>query len=159
MDMLIENLDLYAITQKIKMGGMEGRISGFVNQLYLENWEPVTFYAWVGTPDNDNSRHRISQKAVENIASIGGGGATDIISKGFLRFFDTFQYDRLGFGCYLHQGICQLMGVEAADQGYYLVKGGGLPRIDIKGYNTQMDWHILMQRLSRISSTDNLVIE
>jgi len=159
MDMLIENLDLYEITQKFKMGGMEGRVSGFVNQLYLENWEPVTFYAWIGSPEKDKSRHRISQKAVENIASIGGGGAADIISKGFLRFFDTFQYDRLGFGCYLHQGVCQLMGVEAADQGYYLVKGGGLPRIDIKGYNTQMDWHILMQRLSRISSTDNLVIE
>ena len=159
MDMLIENLDLQAITQKFKMGGMEGRVSGFVNQLYLENWEPITFYAWIGTPENDNSRHRISQKAVENIASIGGGGAADIISKGFLRFFDTFSYDRLGFGCYLHQGVCQLMGVEAAEQGYYLVKGGGLPRIDIKGYNTQMDWHILMQRLSRISATDDVIMD
>jgi len=159
MDMLIENLDLYAITQKFKMGRMEGRISGFVNQLYLENWEPVSFYAWIGTPENDNSRHRISQKAVQNIASIGGGGAADIISKGFLRFFDTFHYDRLGFGCYLHQGVCQLMGIEAAEQGYYLVKGGGLPRIDIKGYNTELDWNELMQRLSRITSIEEVVIE
>jgi len=159
MNMEIKNLDLYAITQKFKMGGMEGRVSGFVNQLYLENWEPVTFYAWIGTPENDNSRHRISQKAVENIASIGGGGAADIISKGFLRFFDTFNYDRLGFGCYLHQGVCQLMGVEAAEQGYYLVKGGGLPRIDIKGYNTELDWNVLMQRLSRITAVEEVVIE
>lgn len=159
MDMQIENLDLYLLTKKFKMGMMEGRVSGFVNKLYLENWQPISFYAWLGTPENDNSRHRVSQKAVENIASIGGGGAADIISKGFLSFFDTFHYDRLGFGCYLYQGVCQLMGVEAAEQGYYLVKGGGLPRIDIKGYNTRLDWNVLMQRLSRISASDDVIVD
>ncbi len=159
MDVEINYLDLNAITQKFEMGGIEGRLSGYINNLYLENWEPVTFYAWFGTPDNDDSRHRISQKAVENIASIGGGGAADVISKGFLRFFDTFGYDRLGFGCYLHQGVCQLMGVEAAEQGYYIIKGGGLPRIDVIGYNLQVDWKVLMRRLSRISQTDRLIVE
>lgn len=159
MEMEINNLDLLEITKKFQMGSMEGRISGYVNDLYLENWEPITFYAWLGTPEDDDSRHRISQKAVENIASIGGGGAADIISKGFLRFFDSFNYDRLGFGCYLNQGVCQLMGVEAAEQGYYLIKGGGIPRIDIMGYNTRVDWHVLMERLSRITSTDEVVIE
>lgn len=158
MDMVLKDIDLYALTQKFKMGAMEGRVSGFVKDLYLENWSPVTFYAWLGTPDNDDSRHRISQKAVQNIASI-GGGATDVISKGFLRFFDTFSYDRLGFGCYLHQGVCQLMGVAAAEQGYYIVKGGGIPRIDVVGYNPQVDWAVLIQRLSRISMTDDVVIE
>ncbi len=159
MDMAIENLDLNLLTQKFKMGGMEGRVSGFVNGLYLENWEPIAFYAWLGTPANDGSTHRISQKAVENIASIGGGGVADIFSKGFLRFFDTFYYDRIGFGCYLHQGVCQLMGVEAAEQGYYIIKGGGIPRIDVIGYNTQVDWNVLMERLSRISSTDEVVVK
>ncbi|MCK5191221.1 MAG: hypothetical protein KAR12_14335, partial [Methylococcales bacterium] len=159
LDMEIDNLDLHQITQKFEMGGIEGRISGYINDLYLENWEPVTFYAWIGTPENDDSRHRISQKAVENIASIGGGGAADVISKGFLRFFDTFGYDQLGFGCYLQKGVCQLMGVEAAEQGYYIIKGGGIPRIDIIGYNPQVDWKVLMERLSRITATDEVVID
>ncbi len=159
LEMEVDNLDLHQITQKFQMGGIEGRVSGFIKNLYLENWQPVTFYAWLGTPDNDDSRHRISQKAVENIASIGGGGAADVISKGFLRFFDTFSYDRLGFGCYLYQGVCQLMGVEASEQGYYIVKGGGIPRIDIIGYNPRVDWEVLMTRLSRIASTDKIVIE
>lgn len=159
MDMEIDNLDLHAITQKIEMGAMQGRISGFVNNLYLENWKPVTFYAWIGTPENDDSRHRISQKAVENIASIGGGGAANLISKSFLRFFDSFGYDRLGFGCYLHQGVCQLMGVEAADQGYYIIKGGGLPRINVIGYNPKIDFKVLLKRLSRISASDKVEIK
>ena len=159
MDMEIDKLDLHVLTQKFKMGEIEGRISGFINNLYLENWQPITFYAWLGTPEDDDSRHRISQKAVENIASIGGAGAADFISKGFLRFFDTFGYDQLGFGCYLHQGVCQLMGVQAAEQGYYIIKGGGIPRIDVIGYNPQVDWNILMQRLSRITTTDEVLIE
>jgi hypothetical protein len=159
MDMEIDNLDLHALTQKIKMGGIEGRFSGYIKNLYLENWQPITFYAWFGTPEDDDSRHRISQKAVENIASIGGGGAADVISKGFLRFFDTFGYDKLGFGCYLHQGVCQLMGVQAAEQGYYIIKGGGIPRIDVIGYNPQVDWNVLMKRLARITTTDEVVIE
>ena len=159
MDMKMEQLDLYAITQKVQMGAIEGRVSGFINNLYLENWQPVTFYAWIGTPEDDDSRHRISQKAVENIASIGGGGAADVISKGFLRFFDTFRYDRLGFGCYLYEGVCQSMGVGAAEQGYYIVKGGGLPRIDIVAYNPRVDWKVLIQRLARLSNTDNVVVE
>lgn len=159
MDMEIDKLDLHALTQKFKMGGIEGQLSGFIKNLYLENWQPITFYAWFGTPEDDDSRHRISQKAVENIASVGGGGAADVISKGFLRFFDTFGYDQLGFGCYLHQGVCQLMGVQAADQGYYIIKGGGIPRIDVIGYNPQVDWNVLMKRLARITITDEAVIE
>ena len=158
-DITLDNLDLDQLTRKFKIGGIEGRLSGFIHNLYLENWRPVTFYAWLGTPEHDDSRHRISQKAVENLASIGGGGATDLISRTFLRFFDTFGYDRLGIGCYLYQGVCQLMGVEPAKQGYYIVKGGGLPRIDVIGYNPRIDWNVLLERLKRITTSDEVVIE
>ncbi len=159
MDMDVQNLDLSALTKKIQMGHIEGRLSGYIKNLYLENWQPVSFYAWLGTPDNDDSNHHISQKAVENLASIGGGGAADIISKGFLSLFDSFGYDRIGLGCYLNEGVCQMMGVEASEQGYYIVKGGGIPRIDVVGFNPRVDWKVLLQRLSRISETDSAVVE
>lgn len=158
-DIELNNLDLNAVTRQFQFGTIEGRLSGYIRDLYLENWRPVSFYAWLGTPDNDPSRHRISQKAVENIASIGGGGAADAISRGFMSLFDTFSYDSLGFGCYLHRGVCQMMGVMAAKNGYYLVKGGGLPRIDVIGYNPRLDWNVLLQRLRRITATDPAVVE
>ncbi|WP_152555611.1 C4-dicarboxylate ABC transporter [Methylomarinum vadi] len=158
-DIDVDNLDLNAITRKFQFGSIEGRLSGYAHNLYLENWRPVSFYAWFGTPEDDDSRHRISQKAVENIASIGGGGAADAISRGFMRFFDNFGYDKLGFGCYLNNGVCQMMGVEPAENGYYLVKGGGLPRIDVIGYNPRLDWNVLLQRLRRITATDEAVVE
>jgi len=158
-DMEINNLDLDQLTGKFKFGGITGKLSGFVRQLYMENWHPVTFFAWLGTPDDDDSRHRISQKAVKNIASIGGGGASDILSRSFLSIFETFGYDKIGLGCYLHDGVCQLMGVEARPQGYAIITGGGLPRIEVIGYNPRVDWNVLMERLKRISASDEVIIK
>lgn len=158
-DLEIDNLDLDQLTGKFKFGGITGKLSGYVQQLYMENWRPVSFFAWLGTPENDDSRHRISQKAVQNIANIGGGSAADLVSKTFLRFFETFGYDKLGLGCYLHDGVCQLMGVEARESGYAIITGGGLPRIDVIGYNPRVDWSVLMERLERISSSDEVIIE
>jgi len=153
-DLEIENLDLDQLTGKFKFGGITGKLSGYVRQLYLENWHPVTFFAWLGTPENDDSRHRISQKAVQNIANIGGGGAADLLSKSFLRFFETFGYDKLGLGCYLHDGVCQLMGVKATESGYSIITGGSLPRIDVIGYNPRVDWNVLIERLKRITTSE-----
>lgn len=158
-DILIENLNLSQLTEKFQFGGIEGLLSGYINDLYMENWQPISFYAWLGTPEQDESRHRISQKAVDNIANIGGNGATDLISKSIMGIFDAFSYDKLGMGCYLHHGVCQLMGVSAAPNGYYLIKGGGIPRIDVIGFNPSVDWHILVERLGRLSMKNNMVIE
>jgi hypothetical protein len=158
-DMEIDNLNLEQLTGKFSFGSITGKLSGFVRQLYLENWKPVTFYAWLGTPDNDDTSHRISQKAVNNIASIGGGGASDLISKSFLGLFETFGYDKLGLGCYLYQGVCQLMGVNATSTGYAIITGGGLPRIDVIGYNPRVDWNVLIERLGRITASDKVIVK
>lgn len=158
-DIAVDNLDLEQLTRKFEFGSITGRLTGFVNDLVLENWRPVSFFAWFGTPENDDSSHKISQKAVNNIAQIGGGGATDLLSRSFLGFFDTFRYSRIGIGCYLHNGVCQMSGVEAADQGYYLIKGGCLPRIDVMGYNTQVNWDVLVERLARVASPDKAIVQ
>ncbi|WP_246247108.1 YdbH domain-containing protein [Candidatus Methylobacter favarea] len=158
-DVEIDNLDLEQLTGKFKFGSITGKLSGFVRELTLENWRPLSFFAWLGTPDDDDSTHRISQKAVKSIASIGGGGAAGVLSRSFLSLFETFGYGKLGLGCYLHDGVCQLMGVEATGSGYAIITGGGLPRINVIGYNPQVDWDVLMERLSRITASDEVIIE
>lgn len=158
-DIKIERLNLKQLTEKFKFGSIEGLLSGYIKDLYLENWQPVSFYAWLGTPEGDSTAHRISQKAVDNIAGIGGGGATDLISRSVLGIFDSFGYERLGLGCYLNAGVCQLMALERAKNGYYIVKGGGIPKIDVIGYNPKVDWKVLVQRLGRVSAPDNMIVE
>ena len=153
-DVEVDNLDLQQISQTFKAGKITGKLSGFINDLHLLAWQPVTFFAWLGTPENDSSKHEISQRALDNIASIGSGPGVGLLSTTFLRYFDLFGYDKLGMGCYLHQGVCQLMGINAVNEGFYLVKGQGLPRVDVIAYNTQLDFNVLLKRLERITQAE-----
>ena len=138
------------MTGAFSFGRITGRLSGRVDGLRLFNWAPVAFDARLYTPPGDRSKHRISQRAVENIGSIGGGGAgvTAALSSGFLRFFDDFNYDQLGLSCRLENDVCAMTGVAPAPNGgYYLVKGKGLPRIDVIGSSRRVDWPRLVQQL------------
>jgi hypothetical protein len=145
-----ENLDLELMTGAFSFGRITGLLSGRVDGLRLFNWAPVAFDARLYTPPGDRSRHRISQRAVENIGSIGGGGAgvAAALSSGFLRFFDDFNYDRLGLSCRLENDVCAMNGLAPAPNGgYYLVTGKGLPRIDVIGSSRRVDWPRLVQQL------------
>lgn len=151
-DIKLDNLDLDALTRTFAFGNIQGRFSGEVDNLRMINWRPVAFNAWFSTPPGDRSRHRISQRAVENISQIGGGGIGGTLSRSFLRVFDEFSYDRLGIRCTLRNGVCDMDGVAPAQNGYYLVKGGGVPRIDIIGYAHRVDWDTLVSRIANISN-------
>jgi hypothetical protein len=158
----LENLDLELVTRAFSFGRITGRLSGSIADLQLFNWQPIAFDANLYTPPDDRSRHRISQRAVENIGSIGGGGAgiTQALSSGFLRFFDDFRYERLGLSCRLENEICYMNGVAPAPNGgYYLVKGSGLPRIDVIGGARRVDWPRLVQQLIAIAESEGPVVQ
>jgi hypothetical protein len=145
-----DGLDLELMTGAFSFGRITGRLSGRIDGLRLFNWSPVAFDAKLYTPPDDRSRHRISQRAVENIGSIGGGGAgvTAALSNGFLRFFEDFNYERLGLSCRLENDVCAMDGIAPAPNGgYYLVQGKGLPRIDVIGSSRRVDWPRLVQQL------------
>jgi hypothetical protein len=158
----LDNLDLEPMTSAFSFGRITGRLSGAINGLELFNWTPIAFDAQLYTPPDDRSRHRISQRAVENIGSIGGGGAgvTAALSSGVLRFFDDFNYDRLGITCRLHNEVCVMDGVAPAANGnYYLVKGKGLPRIDVIGSSRRVDWPRLVEQLLAATQSEGPVLQ
>ncbi len=152
------NLSLDALTRVFSFGTIRGRLDGAVHDLLLEDWQPRAFDARFATPLDDRSRHRISQRAVGNLSSLGGGPA-DILSRSFLRFFEDFSYQRLGLSCRLRRGLCEMGGVEDSPQGYYLVKGGGIPRIDVKGFNRKVDWNTLVERLKQATASQGPVVK
>jgi hypothetical protein len=117
----------------------------------------VQFDAWFGTPEKDKSRHRISQTAVDNLTQVGNGGA-NILSKSFLKFFDSFGYNKLGLGCTLKNNICKMRGVDDAGKGFYIVKGSGVPRIDIVGYTNEVSWPVLTARLKRVVGGKDVIV-
>jgi len=159
-NVLVKEIDLESLTGAFSFGKIQGRLSGQVKRLRLEDWQPVYFEAAFASPEEDDKPHRISQRAVENLTSLGGGMTVSAASGILLRMFDEFSYDRLGLKCHLHEGVCDMDGVEPVDGGYYIVKRGLLPPwIDVKGFNRQVDWDVLVERLKGVTASEGPVIE
>ena len=155
-ELAIRDLDLQRVTEAFSFGVIQGRLSGDVAGLTMQSWSPVAMDMHFYTPASDKSRHRISQRAVENLASVGGGGAAAVLSSGLLKFFDVFAYDQIGLRCVLKDGVCKMSGVGPAKpgplgRGYYLVKGSGVPRIDVVGFRDTVSWPRLVQQLAAIT--------
>jgi hypothetical protein len=158
-DARIDNIDLETLTRTFSFGKIEGRLDGRIDGLEMESWRPVAFDAEFSTPEDDHSRHRISQKAVDNISSI-GGGMGGVLSRSALRFFEDFPYDRLGIRCRLENGVCDMGGIAPAAEGYYLVKGRLIPpRLDVIGFADRVNWDTLIAQIMAVTGQQEMHVE
>ncbi len=142
-------LDLLELTGAFDFGRMEGQMSGWLRDLRLLDWRPVAMDASLFTHE-DVPRRRISQRAVENLSSLGGAGGA-LLSGTVLRVFDDFPYRRAGLACRLSNNICHIDGVAPHESGGFLiVEGRGLPRLDVVGHRRLVDWPQLLRQLDAI---------
>jgi hypothetical protein len=149
-DVRARDLDLGLVTQTFEVGSITGKLEADIVGLELYAWTPQKFDARLATPKGDKSRHRISAKAVSSLSNVGGGGGgvVQALQSGVLKFFDEYSYDKLGITCKLRGDVCEMSGIEPAGVGYYIVKGAGLPRIDIVGNAGRVNWNQLMSSIS-----------
>ena len=151
-DIEARHIDLAQLTETFSFGSITGFVDADVRGLELARWRPVGFDARIVSSPGDY-RRRISQRAVENIGALGGAGAMAAIQRSLLRVFDTFGYSELGLHCRLARGVCLMDGIEGgarADGGFVIVRGGGVPALDVIGYNRRVDWDELVNRLQRV---------
>ena len=147
----MRELDLDLLTRTFSFGNMQGRIDVDVNNLELQNWRPARFDARIASSAG-NYPKKISQRAVQNISALGGAGAAAAIQRSYLRFFENFGYDRIGWSCRLNNGVCAMGGVDNGNGGTYaIIKGGGIPAITVMGYNRAVSWDELITRLKRVT--------
>lgn len=151
-DIHVRNLDLERVTSTFEIGRITGRLHAEVDGLVLENWQPARFNARLYTPEDDRSTRRISQRAINTISTLsgGGGGATALLQRSALQFFDTFRYDRLGLSCELRDEVCHMDGLEERNGGYVIIRGSGLPRIDVLGFNRRVSWPVLIEQITTV---------
>lgn len=152
-NVFLRRLDLGQLTHTFSFGEITGFVDGDITGLELVNWQAQRFDGRLQSSPGDY-RKRISQRAVENITSLGGAGAVAAIQRSFLSFFKTFGYDRIGLACHLENGVCRMSGVADVPQGYVIVKGGGVPAINVIGYNRSVDWDELLARLKRVTENN-----
>jgi hypothetical protein len=154
----LKNMNLSTLSETFDFGEITGKLEGKIQGLRLANWRPVQLDAYFSTPENDKSRHRISQQAINNLSKV-GGGLGGALQRSFLRFFEDFSYKKLGLSCKLRNEVCVMAGVGEAENGYYIVKGGGLPpRINVVGYTRRVDWPDLIERLKAVSESSGPVV-
>lgn len=149
-DVRARDLDLELVTRTFEVGTITGKLEADVLGLQLFAWTPQAFDARLATPRGDKSRHRISAKAVSSLSNVGGGGGgvVQALQSGVLKFFDDYSYEKLGIRCRLVGDVCEMSGIEPAPNGYYIVKGSGLPRIDIVGSQGRVNWNSLMSSIA-----------
>jgi hypothetical protein len=165
LDLAMKNLDLNLLTRAFSFGNMQGRIDMEMQNLELASWRPVKFDAQLSSSAGSYPR-RISQAAIQNITALGGASAVAAIQRSFLRFFEEFAYSKIGWQCSLRNNVCRMDGIEPASileefesQGYVIVKGGGVPAITVIGYNRNVGWQELINRLKRITQGNDPVIQ
>ena len=75
-------------------------------------------------------------------------------------FFEEFRYSKIGWRCELRFNICYMGGIESeSEPRYTLVKGGGIPAITVIGYNRAVGWQELINRLQRVTSENEPIVQ
>ncbi|HST45649.1 MAG TPA: hypothetical protein VLK29_10555 [Luteimonas sp.] len=151
-DLDLRGLDLLAITEVFDFGSITGRLDGHVAGLRLVDWSPTAFDASFRTVPRRGVRQRISQRAVQNISSVGDASFVGTLQGQLIGLFDDFGYRRIGIGCRLENTVCQMSGLGTAGDGFTLIEGSGLPRLQVVGFNPRVDWATLVERLAAVGS-------
>jgi len=156
-DLQMRNLDMGDLTRTFSFGAIEGKLDGDVKDMLLENWKPVHLDASIQTSEGKQLK-KISQRAVENITALGGEGTAAALQRTFLRFFKEFNYDKIGLSCKLSQDVCEMGGVESTPTGYVIVKGKGIPSVNVNGYTQKVSLQDLLGRIKRITDSNSKMI-
>jgi hypothetical protein len=153
-DFALHGLDLMAITEVFDFGSISGRLDGRIDALRLVDWSPVTFDAELHTVRRRGVRQRISQRAVQNISSVGDASFVGSLQARLIGLFDDFGYARIGISCRLANQVCAMGGLRSSGEGFTIVEGAGIPRLDVVGFNRNVDWPTLVERVAAVGSGD-----
>lgn len=153
-DLALSDLDLHALTGVFGFGSIEGRLHGRVDGLRLVDWNATAFDAELHTEAAPGVRQRISQRAVQDISSVGDASFVTTLQGRAIALFDDFGYRGIGISCRLRNAVCRMGGLRSEGNAFTIVQGAGLPRLDVVGFNRDVDWPTLVERLAAAAGGD-----
>lgn len=153
-DIVLDDIGMESLTGAFDFGGVSGALDGHIQGLRLVDWQPVAFDAQLRTDRKRGVRQRISQRAVQDLSSVGDASFVTSLQARLLGIFDDFGYSRIGIGCRLRDEVCTMSGLGSAGRGFTIVRGSGLPRLTVVGFNRRVDWPTLVERLAAVGSGD-----
>ncbi len=153
----LDNLDLKQLSSVLDFGEIEGWLDGEIVGLRMLDWAPIAFDARLHTDTRYPRKKRISQRAVQGLSSVGGGGS--VMGNPLMKLVDSFAYAEIGLNCRLIDNVCEMGGLDSNGAGYTILRGAGLPRLSVVGHQRRVDWPVLLSRLQAVSSGQAPVIE
>ncbi|HJW47083.1 MAG TPA: hypothetical protein VJ484_11425, partial [Lysobacter sp.] len=157
-DITLDDLDLQSLTGVFGFGEIAGRLDGRIDALRTVDWQPVAFAAEMHSDRDAAKRHgvrqRISQRAVQDLSSVGDASFATSLQSRLIGLFDDFGYARIGIACRLADDVCTMDGLGSAGRGFIIVEGSGIPRLSVVGFNRLVDWPTLVERLGAIGKGD-----
>ena len=158
-DVVLDNIDMEPLTKAFDFGSITGSLDGHMKNLRLVDWSPVAFDAKFYTDEKWKGKRRISQRAIRDISNVAGNGLMAGLQAQVLKIFEDFGYEKIGISCKLKDNVCAMDGVGSAGDGYIIVAGGGLPRIQVVGFRRQVDWPTLVSRLQAATNGQAPVVK
>ncbi len=151
-----EGLDLEQMTRGTAFGLITGVLKGRVHRFELAYGQPQRFDLLTESVPTEGVEQRISVKAVDNIAQIGGGTSPFVGLAGLLTsFFKEFPYEKIGVHAVLENDIFRINGTIHEGGKEYLIKRSGISGVNIVNQNpdNRIRFKDMVKRIQRVTSS------
>jgi len=156
LDAAWKDLNLTRLTEGTPFEKVEGILRGQVKHLEMVGGEPQRFDLFMETVQTEGVPQKISVRALENIARIGGGGSPFIGLAGALTsLFKEFPYDKIAIQATLENDVFRIDGPLKEGDKVYLVKRSGLSGVNVVNQDPdrQISFKDMMKRIKRVTES------
>jgi hypothetical protein len=157
-----KDLLLSEMTTDTAFGTIEGVLEGQVRNVEMAYGQPQRFNLLLETVQTKGIPQKISVKAVENIAQIGGGQSPFMgLAGAFASFFKKFPYEKIGIRASLENDVFTVNGTIREGGTEYLVKRGRFSGVDIVNQNpdNRVSFKDMVKRIKRIGAKGGPVVK
>jgi hypothetical protein len=155
------DLLLSEMTTGTSFGKIEGVLNGHIRDVEIAYGQPQRFDLLLETLKIKGVPQKISVKAVENIAQIGGGQSPFMgLAGAFASFFKKFPYEKIGIRANLENDVFTINGTISEGGTEYLVKRGSFSGVNVINQNpdNRVSFKDMVKRIQRITHKGGPVV-
>lgn len=151
-----KGLNLAELTTGTSFGRIEGILQGRIKGLEVAYGQPQAFDLLLETVETKGVPQKISVKAVDNIAQIGGGQSPFMGLAGiFASLFKEFAYEQIGVHASLENDVFRINGTIREEGTEYLVKRGSFSGVNVVNQNpdNRVRFKDMVKRIRRVTDS------
>jgi hypothetical protein len=162
LDIKGDNLLLADMTTDTSFGTIDGVLGGYIRNIQIAYGQPQRFNLLLETVKQKGVSQKISVKAIDNIARIGGGQSPFMGLAGVVAsFFKKFPYRKIGIQADLENDLFTINGTIKEGATEYLVKRGRFSGVNVINQNpsNRASFKDMVKRIKRIAQQGGPVVK